>query len=225
MRVDRSDRRWPSLVAEARARVSALAFVLLWLGVGAMLAGCTGEADNEAPSARPPPTATSRVGGPLGATPTPEGSRLSPGPAAARATATPEPGETAGVTPVASPQPVTPRWELTFERTGGFAGLAQRLTVNSQGEATFEDMDSGRLTEGRLSLEEMTQLRRLLEGSEFFSQDVSQSRACFDCFNYSVTLMQDSQSRLVRANSLGLDPRLEPLVLWLADLLGKELRP
>jgi hypothetical protein len=116
-------------------------------------------------------------------------------------------------------------WELTFERTGGFAGLAQLLTVDSQGQATFQDLRSARLTQGQLSPEEMTELQSLLEGSDFFSQDVSQSRACFDCFNYGISLTQDSQSRLVRANSLGLDSRLEPLVEWLAEFLGKGLNP
>jgi hypothetical protein len=116
-------------------------------------------------------------------------------------------------------------WELTFERTGGFAGLAQRLTVDGQGQAISEDLRSGRLVEGRLSPEEMTELQRLLAESDFLSQDPSQSRDCSDCFNYEVTLTQDSQSHPVRANSLGLDSRLAPLVEWLAQFLGKELNP
>jgi hypothetical protein len=97
--------------------------------------------------------------------------------------------------------------------------------VDSRGQASFEDIRSARLTQGQLSPEEMTELQRLLAESDFLSQDPSQSRDCSDCFNYGITLIRDSESRSVRANSLGLDSRLEPLVQWLSEFLGKGLNP
>lgn len=202
-----------------------LAFILLWLVVGPMLASCTGEASNEPSSPSLTPAATRQSGGPREATPGSQEGMPSP------VATVPEASATSGSIEAAPEVSVTPTpllaatWELTFERTGGFAGLAQLLTVDSQGQATFQDLRSARLTQGQLSPEEMTELQSLLEGSDFFSQDVSQSRACFDCFNYGISLTQDSQSRLVRANSLGLDSRLEPLVEWLAEFLGKGLNP
>ena len=200
-------------------------FVVLWLVVGSMLASCTGEASNEPSSASLTPAATSQSGSPREATPGPQQSTPSLVPAVPQASVTSEPAKATPMVSVTSTAPSAATWELTFEWTGGFAGLAQRLMVDSQGQATFQDLRSGRSTEGQLSPEEMTELRRLLEGSDFFSQNVSQSQPCFDCFNYGITLTQDSQSRLVRANSLGLDSRLEPLVEWLAEFLGKGLNP
>ena len=206
-------------------RILAGAFVVVSLVVGPILASCTGAASNEPSSASLTPAPTSQDGRPWEATPTPQESIPSPLPTLPQASATSEPAKstpTASVAPTALPAGT---WELTFERTGGFAGLAQRLTVDGQGQAISEDLRSGRLVEGRLLPEEMTELQRLLAESDFLSQDPSQSRDCSDCFNYGITLIRDSESRSVRANSLGLDSRLQPLVQWLAQLLGRGLNP
>jgi len=127
------------------------------------------------------------------------------------------------VVPAASPAALTSPVNLTFDLTGGFRGLARRLTIGSAGQATFEDYRTQRRVEQWLSPQEMAELEGVLESSAFFSQDESQSRPCADCFSYSITVEREDRSHSVEANDLGVDPRLAGLVEWLAGFLERGL--
>ena len=157
-------------------------------------------------------------------------------PGTAEATATPTvPAVTATATsappsPTASPQPATPipptataavteTWSIEFQRTGGFAGLAQSLSIRSDGQATYEDMRADRVETGVLGPADLADLRALIDSASFFSQPSPQEAPCADCFNLSITVTVDGQTHTVEAIDIALDPSLQPLVEGLAALL------
>jgi hypothetical protein len=134
--------------------------------------------------------------------------------------------------PVASPTPVpaTPvqptataaiseSWSIDFQRTGGFAGLSQRLSVASNGSATYEDVRDSRVVQGSVGAAVLAELRALIDGSDFFNQSPSQDAFCADCFNLSITVTVDGQTHGVTAVDIGLDAALKPLADRLAGLL------
>jgi hypothetical protein len=135
--------------------------------------------------------------------------------------ATPSPGapDATSVVPAASPVALMSLPNLTFELTGGFQGLARRLTISSAGQAIFEDYRTQRRAEQWLSSQEIAQLEGLLESSAFFSQSESQSRPCADCYNYRISVESQDRSHSVEANDLGVDPQLAGLVAWLTGFL------
>jgi hypothetical protein len=139
---------------------------------------------------------------------------MSPSPAATETTPV-------SPSPSVAAQPSLPN--LTFELTGGFQGLARRLTISSAGQAILEDFRNQRQEEQRLSPQEMAELESVLESSAFFSQDESQSRPCRDCFNYRITVEWEDRSHSVEANDSGIDPRLASLAEWLAGFLERGL--
>jgi hypothetical protein len=129
--------------------------------------------------------------------------------------------------PSASPTPVQPTatvavsetWSIEFQRTGGFAGLSQRLDVASNGSATYEDVRSARVVNDTLDAAVLDELRTLVDSSDFFNQAPSQEAPCADCFNLSITVTVDGTTHAVDAVDIGLDDALKPLADRLAALL------
>jgi Emfourin len=186
--------------------LAGLVVILIVAGVAAALA-CN--SDDDSPVATPtatsvPPTTTS--------TATPE----SP-------TATPEPSVTP-VMPTATVE-ATDIWSIEFQRTGGFAGLAQSLIVSSDGQAVYKDMRVERTEAGTLGPADLTELRSLIDASGFFTQPSPQNAPCADCFNLAITVTVDGATHTVQAVDIGLDPALTPLVDKLVTLLQDGLAP
>jgi Emfourin len=157
--------------------------------------------------------------------PTPAEATTTPTVPAATATPTSVPPS-----PTASPQPATPvpptatvavreTWSIEFQRTGGFAGLAQSLTIHSDGQATYEDMRNDRVETAALGASDLDELRALIDSTGFFSQPTPQEAPCADCFNLSITVTVAGQTHTVEAVDIGLEASLQPLVARLAALL------
>jgi len=133
----------------------------------------------------------------------------------------------AAQTPAATPLPTVllQSWRLEFERSGGIAGLSQRLTLDDSGQGVFADLRRDRRVNGSLTPAEMAELRVLLANAWSQAQPASQTQPCADCFEYSLSFNAGSREETVRANSLGVSPRLRPLVQWLTTLLEGRLAP
>jgi hypothetical protein len=164
---------------------------------------------------------------------TPDTAAATPTATASAPTATPT---SSPAPPSPSPQPPTPvpptatvvvteTWSIEFQRTGGFAGLAQRLGVRSDGQATYEDMRSQRTVSGVIDDADLAELRALIDSSAFFSQATPQEAPCADCFNLSITVTVAGQTHTVEAVDIGLDAALQPLAGRLAALLQDGLAP
>jgi len=126
-------------------------------------------------------------------------------------------------TPLVPGSRPTLTWQLSFQRSGGFAGLSQHVTVESTGRAVFVNVRTQRRSETELEETDLVALRNLLDSSNFFSQSSPQTRRCFDCFNYKLTLEEGGRRHTVEANDLSLAPQLKPLVQWLSNLLEQGL--
>jgi len=205
-----------SPVSGGRARPSRWhLWMLATLAVPLASVTCGGVTTGNPSGAQPTTQASAEMQSTPGSSPRPtQTGSASPSPGAAEATS---------VVPTPSTTALTSLPDLTFELTGGFRGLAWRLTIGSAGQATFEDYPTQRQAEQWLSPQEMADLEGLLESSAFFSQDESQSRPCADCFNYRITVQREDRSHSVEANDLGIDPRLAGLVDWLAAFLERGL--
>ena len=126
----------------------------------------------------------------------------------------------------ATPTPdVAQAWRIDFERTGGIAGLSYRLSLGSDGQATFEDVRAQRSVAATLDASVLAELRALIDSAGFFSQAASQGPPCPDCFNLSITVTVDARMHTVQGGDISLDEALMPLADRLAALLEDGLAP
>jgi Emfourin len=148
-----------------------------------------------------------------------------PTPTATTSATTPSPSETpttlpsTPVPPTATTAPAADVWSIDFDRTGGFAGMAQSLSVSSGGQARYEDKRADRVETGTLSATNLGELRTLIDSSGFFSQPPTQSAPCADCFNLAIAVTLNGQSYRVEAVDIAVDAALKPLVDKLTSLL------
>ncbi len=95
--------------------------------------------------------------------------------------------------------PGTPRTLLTYQRSGGFAGLAQRLEVLSDGTATIEGT-GGKSSEFEVSDERVRQLTDTLEDIDWArAADEPENTVCADCFIYDIAY----EGRRVSTTAIG----------------------
>jgi hypothetical protein len=101
--------------------------------------------------------------------------------------------------------------KIHFERTGGFAGLKLRTTVDSES----------------LPRREAERLERLLARSHFFELPLSLEGRTpgADRFHYRVTVESGGRTHTVRTSDAALPEELRPLVEWLAVRVKAEGRP
>ena len=93
--------------------------------------------------------------------------------------------------------------QITFERSGGFAGMRLSTTVDT----------------ASLSEKEAQTLRQLLEEADFFNlpaQMVSRSPQP-DRFQYTVTVEEDGRQHTVTISEEVMPAKLRPLIKWLMD--------
>ena len=90
---------------------------------------------------------------------------------------------------------------ISFERTGGFAGIRLATTVDS----------------AALSPEEAAQLRTLVDNAKFFSLParIKTTASGADRFQYTVTVETLDQRHTVVVDESAAPPELRPLLNWL----------
>lgn len=186
------------------APVIIAATILLAVVIGAAVALAL-DSDDDAPD-MPDPTPTATM---PAATPTP--TTPPPSPTATEQAATPVPATATVAT--------SETWSIEYRRTGGFAGVAQNLSVSSDGQARYEDERADRVVNGTLSASQLDELRALIDSTDFFSQTTPQEAPCADCFNLSITVTLDGATHAVDAVDIGVDATLKPLVDRLSALL------
>ncbi len=90
---------------------------------------------------------------------------------------------------------------LTFERTGGFAGMTMTKVVDTT----------------TLPAEESNQLRRLVDAADFFHLPATltaKSRQP-DRFQYQLTIQDNNQQHTVVVSEQAVPSSLKPLIEWL----------
>jgi hypothetical protein len=123
----------------------------------------------------------------------------------------------------ASTQPTTPSsaaWTLTFDMTGGFAGLDRRLELTSDGSATVNDRRrrltrAAKATDGELkAIGALVATVRSLD---------SRAPGCRDCFEYALDLQSGGARVTVRANDTGMGGDSAKLLDALRELMTRIL--
>ncbi len=94
--------------------------------------------------------------------------------------------------------------KIHFERTGGFAGMKLKVSLDSE----------------TLSQANARQLERLLDSSRFFQQPTTEgpTQTAPDRFHYKVTVESDGGSRTMEASDASLPDEMRPLLDYLTRL-------
>ena len=97
--------------------------------------------------------------------------------------------------------PGTPRTLLTYQRSGGFAGLTQRLEVLTDGTATSEGTGVNK-SEFEVSDERVRQLSDALGDIDWArAADEPENTACADCYIYDIAYEGHRVSTMATGNS------------------------
>jgi hypothetical protein len=92
---------------------------------------------------------------------------------------------------------------ISFERSGGFAGITMKTAVD----------------EKDLAPDEVQKLRRLVEGADFFnlSKKIMPRSSGPDRFQYELRLEENDRQHTVTMSEEALPANLKPLVNWLME--------
>ncbi|MGC8857037.1 MAG: protealysin inhibitor emfourin [Anaerolineae bacterium] len=116
---------------------------------------------------------------------------------------------TPAATPGACHPPAT--WQIEFQRSGGFAGLMQSLTLSSDGKMTASDLRTHQSVSGTLQAQELESIASLLAQNCPFEKPRGESR-CADCFLYTLKITMDGTPYQVEVNDVALSPNMGPLI-------------
>ncbi|KAB8332853.1 hypothetical protein SD80_013200 [Scytonema tolypothrichoides VB-61278] len=90
---------------------------------------------------------------------------------------------------------------ISFERTGGFAGISRKKTVDT----------------ANIAANEADQLPRLVEAADFFNlpEKITASATQPDRFQYKLTIEEEGREHTVTVSEAALPGTLRPLIEWL----------
>lgn len=137
----------------------------------------------------------------------------------------PLPTSTGPASATALPCSVEAPWSVELVISGGFAGIEQKLEVESSGAHEAEDLQSGAKVEGTLSAETTAQVEQGLSGI-CQAQAPGRPPACADCFQYSIEVSVGGVTYQAVYNDLSLpESSVAPLVETLTVILNEALGP
>jgi len=96
---------------------------------------------------------------------------------------------------------------ITFEKSGGFTGIAMRCVVNSE----------------QLSDLERSELEGMLKAAEFFDlpTQISAPSGAADVFHFRITVQEEQRVHTVDVDQTVIPRPLTPLIKWLQSRRGK----
>jgi len=99
---------------------------------------------------------------------------------------------------------------IEFERSGGFAGIRLRATVETE----------------TLPAEQAQEIESLVDAADFFSlpRDLSATQPAPDRFQYEVTVMDEARRHTVRADEAAVPVTLQPLLRRLTRMATQQPR-
>jgi len=115
-------------------------------------------------------------------------------------------------------------WSITFEVSGGLAGMDRTLSLDSEGKAVAADVRKGTEASASLTDEQVARVGALLQTLCPF-ESTRRKTICADCLSYELVIQWGDQSFRLSATDVTLaEQRLEPLVSELNALLGEVLK-
>lgn len=110
-------------------------------------------------------------------------------------------------------------WEIEFERSGGIAGVQQRITVSSSGQLV-KYKENGETDQAQITPEEAEQLASLLAEACPFEASQRLPETCADCFLYELTIVMNNQRYGIQIDDMKLpESGFALLISKLVDLL------
>jgi hypothetical protein len=97
---------------------------------------------------------------------------------------------------------------ISFERTGGFAGISKKITVDT----------------ANLPSKEAKELPRLVEVADLFSlpEQITSPNPQSDRFQYKLTVEDNGKQHTVIVSEAALPGTLRPLIEWLNNIAQKK---
>lgn len=113
---------------------------------------------------------------------------------------------------------------LIYSRSGGFAGLDDRLTIYSNGECNLYRKNSKQ--EFMLSLQQLAHLRELLDKANFFGlkSEYLPERAGADLIEYSITYKFGDKKHSVKTYDGAVPAVLQPLLDELNSIISNNAK-
>lgn len=133
-------------------------------------------------------------------------------------TPTPEPLGTPTSLPTTACSPPA-KWSIQFNRSGGFAGLDETLTLDSEGSLVVQSKRPPTDVEMTISKDQVEAITDSLVQACPFENDSTKGDECADCFVYDLNIQMDGQTYSVRASDVTLTDELHPLVDALSQLV------
>jgi hypothetical protein len=121
----------------------------------------------------------------------------------------------------------TVAWEIEYTRSGGFAGIRQRLQVSSSGTLTAADLNRNISIEQRASSDQLSGIAGMLEKMDaggMTERAPAIRNVCRDCFQHALTVVIDGREYTQRLDDLSLPGSpAAPLIGVLSSLLQRTL--
>lgn len=100
--------------------------------------------------------------------------------------------------------PAEPVLAISYQRSGGLAGIDERWIINDDGLIEGRDLttgDRGTAMTGRVEAQEVANLLKFIEKEGFFSfkERYGFPSNCRDCFTYRITVFGEGKGKVVTA--------------------------
>ena len=109
-------------------------------------------------------------------------------------------------------------WTVQFNRSGGFAGFNQSMTLDNGGNLTVQSERPAVDMQKTLSDDQVKAITELLVDACPFDSGTDKGN-CADCFLYDLDIQMDEHTYSVQASDITLSDGMQPLISALSQLL------
>ena len=109
-------------------------------------------------------------------------------------------------------------WTIQYNRSGGFAGFNQSLTLHSDGSLTIQSENPPANVQKSISKEQASAITNLLVQACPFTMEPN-DMGCADCFIYTLNIQMNGQTYVMLATDVALTDEVYPLIDVLSQLL------
>jgi len=108
-------------------------------------------------------------------------------------------------------------WKIQYNRSGGFAGFNESLTLDNSGSLTIQSEQPPANEQKTISDAQVEAIADLLVQACPFETDVDKGN-CADCFLYELNIQMDGRTYSVQASDMSLTEEISPLISELSQL-------
>jgi len=124
-------------------------------------------------------------------------------------------------TPISQPDTacsIPTQWSIQFNRSGGFAGVNESLTLDSGGSLRVQSERPAVNVRNTISGDQVNAIGELLVRACPFEMKPNDA-GCADCFLYKLDVQMDGQTYVMLATDVTLTEELHPLISELSTLI------